>query len=364
MTPETHPPGTPLVTLSALGHIVRRDEIGRWTPKGKIRLRHLSSLVDAEGRRPGGLRWHPLTPEIEAADQAVRLRDRKDQVGIEILREARRRGVTDAFPQIVALADALDLGALVPPDLRPAPPPAEPPATFALALLSDGSEIPEWIQGDARARVEDGLASYKVTQEGHSLLVMRIGDRVEVQADGGEVEDQIFGRDLAWIPAWIEDAYEAGRAGATRAEAPASLEPFHSGSGSVLFYAEVDGEVLAYDFGIQRIPAPPTWAVWHDGDLHDGFTSLDDFRDTFGDEVYPSLAAYRAGPSTARPIEEVIALACEISGVTLEALEAAEPGDLELEAEIYECQFCGEESRREPHEQIPPASTCAEEDHQ
>ena len=86
--------------------------------------------------------------------------------------------------------------------------PAQAP-TFEVTFVDCIEDIPEWITGRDRANLED--CNYeRMSEEGRSTLVVKIGDRIHIHRDGGEPEDNTFCRDWYWVSGLIADAYAQG----------------------------------------------------------------------------------------------------------------------------------------------------------
>lgn len=78
---------------------------------------------------------------------------------------------------------------------------------FACFVVSEESEIPSWLGENDRGYLIDFFGEY----DSPSVLVVKTGEAISMNPDGGEPEDQTFGRDLAWIEGAIKDAYECGK---------------------------------------------------------------------------------------------------------------------------------------------------------
>lgn len=56
----------------------------------------------------------------------------------------------------------------------------------------------------------EGRKDWRSGEPRGRLLVISDGEEIIDQEDGGEPEDQTFGRDWAWVPDAIRRAYETG----------------------------------------------------------------------------------------------------------------------------------------------------------
>jgi hypothetical protein len=87
------------------------------------------------------------------------------------------------------------------------------PKGLDIALVSRSVKLPEWANGDDVDELRENLDCWNGER---TALVVRLGEDIEIQTDGGEPEDNTFGRDWRWVPDMIRRAYEQGRADADK----------------------------------------------------------------------------------------------------------------------------------------------------
>jgi len=80
---------------------------------------------------------------------------------------------------------------------------------FNIQFIDSIDEIPEWVTGDDLEEVKENNFE-RMDDEGQSLLAIQIGDKVYLKRDGGEPEDNTFGRDWSWVDGMIAAAYAEG----------------------------------------------------------------------------------------------------------------------------------------------------------
>lgn len=81
--------------------------------------------------------------------------------------------------------------------------------SFAVVYVETVADLPDWLPSKLRAEHEEMLASGDRYDRG-TLLIIKTGDRTDVECDGGEPEDNLFFRGWSWVAPAIQRAYEQG----------------------------------------------------------------------------------------------------------------------------------------------------------
>ena len=80
---------------------------------------------------------------------------------------------------------------------------------FKIAFVDSLDEIPEWIADKDREELSEWNFE-RMQDEGRSVLVVKVGDKGHIKRDGGEPEDNTFGRDWHWVDGLLSAVYSEG----------------------------------------------------------------------------------------------------------------------------------------------------------
>lgn len=83
--------------------------------------------------------------------------------------------------------------------------------SFAVVRASKPEDVPEWLPTKQSEDLTRTLAQWQQRDTYRSFLIIKVGDKVVIESDGGEAEDNTFDRDWSWIEDVIAEAYQQGR---------------------------------------------------------------------------------------------------------------------------------------------------------
>lgn len=80
---------------------------------------------------------------------------------------------------------------------------------YAAFLVSDEDDVPSYLTEAEREELIESL--HYAQRDERTILVIVNGASMTLHTDGGEPEDNSFGRSYAWIVEALEDAFKTGQ---------------------------------------------------------------------------------------------------------------------------------------------------------
>src|SRR5690606_38288166 len=115
---------------------------------------------------------------------------------------------------------------------------------FDVALASKPEQIPDWVPDDEREELTEYLS---FGGDDRTVMIIRNGERIATHWDGGEAEDNSFGRDWSWIVGELRAASDAGAESQRDTEQETSelheqLAAMHEAVSNIQLPVPVDGD--------------------------------------------------------------------------------------------------------------------------